>query len=68
MITLQVNGAPRELAVATVAELVALLGLDDGRRRLAVALNGAVVTRTAWADTALRDGDRIEIVRAVSGG
>lgn len=68
MITLSVNGEQRQVPAATVAELVGTLGLDDGRRRLAVALNGALVTRTNWAETALNDGDRVEIVRAVSGG
>ena len=33
-----------------------------------VALNGAVVPRGAWAATALNDGDRIEIIRAMQGG
>jgi sulfur carrier protein len=34
----------------------------------AIALNGAVVPRAAWAATALNDGDRIEIIRAMQGG
>ena len=33
-----------------------------------VALNGTVVPRTAWAETHIRPGDSIEIVRARQGG
>ncbi|HET9339295.1 MAG TPA: sulfur carrier protein ThiS, partial [Casimicrobiaceae bacterium] len=39
-----------------------------GERRLAVELNGAIVPRSRWAETALRDGDRLEIVHAIGGG
>ena len=38
------------------------------QRGLAVALNGAVVPRAAWPSTTLREGDRVEIVRARQGG
>ena len=37
-------------------------------RGYAIALNGAVVRRDAWARTPINEGDRIEIVRAVQGG
>jgi thiamine biosynthesis protein ThiS len=33
-----------------------------------VALNGAVVPRSAWPRTVLRAGDQVEIVRARQGG
>jgi len=67
MIRLQVNGEPRELAARNVAEALAALDLPPGRG-LAVALNGALVTRARWDATPLASGDRLEIVRAVSGG
>ncbi len=42
--------------------------LDLGGKRLAVELNGEIVSRTAWATTALSAGDRVEIVHAIGGG
>jgi thiamine biosynthesis protein ThiS len=53
-------------AATTVEALVALLGLD--RRKLAVERNLEIVPRSAFAATALADGDRIEIVAFVGGG
>ena len=62
-----VNDEPRMLAAgATVADLVAALGL--GPRRVAVEVNRAVVPRTDYATTTLRDGDAIEIIHFVGGG
>jgi sulfur carrier protein len=68
MIRLQVNGEPRELAATSVAEALGALAIPPDARGLAVALNGALVTRVRWAATPLVAGDRLEIVRAVSGG
>jgi sulfur carrier protein len=56
------------VAAADVRGLVALLGLDPAGRGLAVARNGEVVPRSAWAETRLASDDRIEIVGAVQGG
>ena len=67
-IELWVNGERRSVAVADVRGLVALLGLDPAGRGLAVARNGEVVPRSAWATTRLLPDDRIEIVGAVQGG
>jgi len=64
---LLVNGEAREVGAATTVEaLVRLLGLD--RRKLAVERNLEIVPRSAFAATALADGDRIEIVAFVGGG
>ncbi|GBQ20676.1 sulfur carrier protein ThiS [Acidiphilium acidophilum] len=63
---IRVNGAMEALA-PNVAALLAAKGLDQAKG-LAVALNERVVPRSAWAETALRAGDEIEIVRAVGGG
>jgi sulfur carrier protein len=35
---------------------------------VAVAIDDAVLPRSAWATTTVRDGDRVEIVTAVQGG
>ena len=62
-----VNGAARTVeGDATVAELVGVL--TPHRRGVAVAVNGEVVPRTGWDVTALRDGDRVEVLTAAQGG
>jgi sulfur carrier protein len=62
-----VNGESRALAPETRLPLL-IEQLQLGERRLAVELNGAIVPRSVWPQTALRDGDRIEIVHAIGGG
>jgi sulfur carrier protein len=68
---LNVNGEERDSGSATLADLwraeTAELELSTPKG-FAIALNGAVVPRGAWAATALNDGDRIEIIRAMQGG
>lgn len=68
---LTVNGEPRDCAAATLAELwrseTADLEISEPRG-FAISLNGAVVRRAAWPATAVREGDRVEIIRAMSGG
>ncbi len=66
--TISVNGESEPLIAETVAALVADKAQHPNRSGIAVAVNGAVVPRTAWEATALRPGDRIEIVRVLQGG
>lgn len=62
-----VNGEARSVAAGThLPALIETLRL--GEQRLAVELNGAIVPRSTWPQTALRDGDRLEIVHAIGGG
>ncbi len=68
MLSLEINGAGEQLAVSTVAELLALKGIELERKGIAVALNNAVVPRRAWAETALKSGDVVEIITARQGG
>lgn len=64
-----VNGdACEQTPGAVVADIVADLTGGPPPRGVAVAVNGAVVPRTQWAETALRDGDSIEVLTAVQGG
>jgi sulfur carrier protein len=61
------NGEPRELpAGATVATVVRELGADG--RGVAVALDGEVVPRAEWGTTEVREGQQLEVLRAVQGG
>ena len=65
---IRVNGRDERLAVVTLAALLEEKAVDTGRRGIAVALNGAIVPRAAWSQTALHPGDSIEIVRVQQGG
>jgi sulfur carrier protein len=66
--SIRVNGESEPLAVATLDALLAEKAVDTEQKGIAVALNGAVVPRAAWADTPLQPGDNVEIVRARQGG
>ena len=61
-----VNGEPREVAAANLAE--ALIELDYGGAVVATALNGDFVPKRKRAETPLKDGDCIEIVAPRQGG
>jgi sulfur carrier protein len=63
---IRVNGEEQELPTATdVRALVQRSGAPA--EGVAVAVNGEVVTRSAW-DRVLVEGDRVELIRAVGGG
>lgn len=64
---IQLNGEAFELPDGeTVAGLIDRLDLAG--RRVAVELNLDIVPRSQHATTALRDGDRVEVVHAIGGG
>jgi thiamine biosynthesis protein ThiS len=64
---LTVNGEPRELpGPATLLDLLAHLGLDP--RTVVVERNREIVRRPRLGDTAVADGDLIELVHFVGGG
>jgi sulfur carrier protein len=66
--TVFVNGESRSLREgATVAEVVAAVGRNEGRG-IAVAVNGEVVPRSQWPATELTENDRVEVLEAIGGG
>jgi thiamine biosynthesis protein ThiS len=66
-LSLTLNGEPRTLdGPATVAALLAGLGLDQ--RKVAVERNEAIVPRSLYDETALANGDSLEIVHFIGGG
>jgi sulfur carrier protein len=65
---LRINGIEEDVGATTVAELLALRGVDPAARFLAVAVNGAVVRRREWPSQPLAPGDDVEIVRPLQGG
>ena len=64
---LTINGENRSLApVESLHALVEQLGMKSDR--VAIELNREIVPRDQWAQTPIRDGDRLEIVHFVGGG
>ena len=64
---IQLNGESLELPDGeTVAALLTRLDLTG--RRVAVELNQDIVPRSQHAETALTEGDRVEVVQAIGGG
>ncbi|MBF2002582.1 MAG: thiamine biosynthesis protein ThiS [Synechococcales cyanobacterium C42_A2020_086] len=67
IVTLQVNGEPRQCPAQTpLPQLLEQLGMNP--RLVAVEYNGEILHRQFWADTQVQDGDRLEIVTIVGGG
>lgn len=67
MITLTVNGKPRE-AEGPVSLKRYLVDIGITQTAIAVAHNGTVIPRNEIESVTLEDGDTLEIVRAVGGG
>lgn len=64
---ISVNGNPSDVTPGTtVTELLRLLEAPD--RGVAVAVDGEVVPRGAWAATPIGEDARVEVVMAVQGG
>jgi sulfur carrier protein len=67
MLSVFVNGEARRFDTPlSVSNL--LVRLDLAGKRVAVERNGEIVPKGLHAETALADGDRLEIVVAVGGG
>ena len=66
LISIILNGDPRQVREGSVADLVASLGLDV--KKVAVERNREIVPRSTLADVALAEGDALEIVHFVGGG
>jgi sulfur carrier protein len=67
VIEVNVNGAAQKCEANTnVSALLERLQLAG--KRVAVERNGAIVPRSQFAQTALANGDQLEIVVAVGGG
>lgn len=65
--TILLNGDKHEIAApVSVSELLQQLDIDA--RRVAVELNLAVVKKTAYDSSVVKDGDEVEIVNFVGGG
>ena len=61
-----VNGEAREIASTRLDALLAELEYEG--THFAIAVNYDVLPRSRWAETALRNGDEIEIITPRQGG
>jgi len=67
VIKIIVNGKDTEIqGFQSVFGLLDCLNINASQ--VAVAINGEVLPRDSWAQTEIRAGDKVEIVRAVGGG
>jgi thiamine biosynthesis protein ThiS len=64
--TITLNGEPHQTEANTIGELVQELGYAD--QAVAVEHNEQIVPKKAHDQTALAEGDRIELVTLVGGG
>jgi sulfur carrier protein len=63
------NGRPAEgLDGATIADLLADLGVEAAARGVAVAVDGEVVPRAEWPRRPVPEGARVEALTAMQGG
>ena len=62
-----INGQPQTVQEGlSLSDLIAQLNMKT--ERVAVERNGVIVPRNDWPQTALQNGDRLEIVHFVGGG
>ena len=54
---------PRETNIISVLE-----SLDISSKHIAIEINENLVFRSDWQETNLKDGDKVEIVKAIGGG
>ena len=67
MVSIKLNGKDAEIEGSqSVTALLDSLNINGSQ--VAVAINGEVVPRDTWGLVAVREGDAVEIVRAVGGG
>ena len=66
-ITIFINGDlkkfPQEINIISVLE-----SLNISSKHIAIEINENLVFRSDWQETNLKDGDKIEIVKAIGGG
>ncbi len=63
---IRVNGEVIATDASSLYELIVSMGFDP--TRVAAELNGSIVPRAEFKDTAVKNGDSLEIVHFVGGG
>ena len=65
---IRVNDQPHSVALgATLLDLLRELAIAE-RKGVAVAINDAVVPRSAWSERPLAESDRVLVIQATQGG
>ena len=65
---INLNGKTSEIKSGlSLTSLIDELGLT-GRKAIAIALNGEVLTRERYKEIILNEGDSLEVLRAIGGG
>ena len=54
---------PKEINIVSVLE-----SLNISSKHIAIEINENLVFRSDWQETNLKDGDKVEIVKAIGGG
>jgi len=65
-VTIKLNGEKHQTSAGNLEELVRELG--QGHKRIVAELNGVIVSKGMWADTAIQSGADIELIQFVGGG
>jgi len=63
---IHLNGQQKQVVAANIAELLCELGMEN--RMIAIERNLEVVPKSQYNETALINGDRIEVVHMIGGG
>jgi sulfur carrier protein len=63
---IEVNGNPQDITGPTLADALTELGWTQAR--VATALNGDFIPKTARSQTRLKPGDRLEVLAPMQGG
>ena len=63
-----INGKSKETKAQNVQDLLKEQGQDLEAGGLAVAVNDTVIPKKNWNEESLRQGDRVEVIRATQGG
>lgn len=63
---LTINGESKTMDVQTITQLIEAMGLTG--QAVAVELNRQVIPKRRHRETALKDGDQLEVVTLVGGG
>lgn len=63
-----INGIARQFTASsmTISDLVKELNVAG--KRIAIECNGEIIPRSLFAEVAIKEGDKLEIVGAVGGG
>lgn len=67
-VSIRLNGHSVRTTAGSLREVLAEMEVDPARRGIAVAVNGAVVPRQAWAEAPVAEGDEVEVIGATQGG